>query len=191
MRRPARSPRQENLRNRSIGQASAAKPSPVRPNKKDYIMTIKSITPFLWFDTQAEDAAKFYVSLFPNSKITDVSRYGDAGPGPKGGVMVVAFELMGQRVTAMNGGPNFKLDEAFSFLVDCTEQAEIDRLWDALSEGGKPNVCGWTKDKFGLSWQVNYAGMPELMTGPKADKVMAAMMGMKKIEIQALQDAAR
>jgi predicted 3-demethylubiquinone-9 3-methyltransferase (glyoxalase superfamily) len=154
-------------------------------------MTIKSITPFLWFDTQAEDAAKFYVSLFPHSKITDVSRYGDAGPGPKGGVMVVAFELMGQRITAMNGGPNFKLDEAFSFLVDCTEQAEIDRLWDALSEGGKPNVCGWTKDRFGLSWQINYAGLPELMTGPKGDKVMAAMMGMAKIDIQALKDAGR
>jgi len=153
-------------------------------------MTIKSITPFLWFDTQAEDAAKFYVSLFPNSKITHVSRYSDAGPGPKGSVMVMAFELMGQRVSAMNAGPNFKLDEAFSFLVDCTDQEEIDRLWDALSEGGKPNVCGWTKDKFGLSWQVNYAGMPELMTGPKADKVMKAMMGMRKIDIQALKGAA-
>src|ERR1019366_10656692 len=109
-------------------------------------MTIKSITPFLWFDTQAEDAANFYVSLFPNSKITHVSRYGDAGPGPKGGVMVVAFELNGQRLTAMNGGPTYKLTEAFSLMVNCTEQAEIDRLWTALSEGGAPNVCGWTKD---------------------------------------------
>ena len=153
-------------------------------------MTIKSITPFLWFDTQAEDAAKFYVSLFPNSKINHVSRYGDAGPGPKGGVMVVDFELNGQRLTALNGGPAYKLSEAFSLMVNCTEQEEIDRLWGALSEGGAPNVCGWTKDRFGLSWQVNYAGIPELMTGPRANKVMAAMMGMRKIDIQALKDAA-
>ena len=153
-------------------------------------MTIKSITPFLWFDSQAEEAAKFYVSLFPNSRITHVARYGDTGPGPKGSVMLVAFELNGQPISAMNAGPRFKLDEAFSFLVDCTEQAEIDRLWDTLSEGGAPNVCGWTKDRFGLSWQINYAGLPDLMRGPKADKVMAAMMGMRKIDIQALKDAA-
>jgi predicted 3-demethylubiquinone-9 3-methyltransferase (glyoxalase superfamily) len=151
-------------------------------------MTIKSITPFLWFDTQAEDAANFYVSLFPDSKITHVSRYGDAGPGPKGSAMVVAFELMGRRFTALNGGPHHKLSEAFSLLVECTEQAEIDRLWDALTD--KPNVCGWTKDKFGLSWQINYAGLPDLMTGPNAGKVMGAMMGMAKIDIQALKDAA-
>jgi predicted 3-demethylubiquinone-9 3-methyltransferase (glyoxalase superfamily) len=151
-------------------------------------MTVKSITPFLWFDTQAEDAANFYVSLFPDSKITHVSRYGDAGPGPKGGAMVVAFELMGRRFTALNGGPHHKLSEAFSLLVECTEQAEIDRLWDALTD--KPNVCGWTKDKFGLSWQINYAGLPDLMTGPNAGKVMGAMMGMAKIDIQALKDAA-
>lgn len=153
-------------------------------------MTISCIVPFLWFDSQAEEAANFYVSLFPNSKVTHVSRYGDAGPGPKGSAMVVAFELMGQRFTALNGGPAHKLSEAFSLLVNCSEQAEIDRLWDALSEGGTPNVCGWTKDRFGLSWQINYAGLPELMTGPKAGKVMGAMMGMKKIDIQALKDAA-
>ena len=151
-------------------------------------MTIKSITPFLWFDTQAEDAANFYVSLFADSRIIHVSRYGDAGPGPKGSVMVVAFELMGRRFTALNGGPNFKLDEAFSLLVDCTEQDDIDRLWAALSD--RPHVCGWTKDRFGVSWQINYAGLPELMTGPAAGKVMAAMMGMTRIDIQALKDAA-
>ena len=151
-------------------------------------MTIKSITPFLWFDTQAEDAANFYVALFPDSKITHVSRYGDAGPGPKGSVMVVALELAGRRMTFMNGGPTYKLNEAFSLMVDCTEQADIDRLWEALSAA--PNVCGWTKDRFGVSWQINYAGLPDLMTGPKAGKVMAAMMGMKKIDIQALKDAA-
>ena len=154
-------------------------------------MTIRSITPFLWFDTQAEDAAKFYVSLFPNSKITHVARYGDAGPGPKGSVMIVAFELMGQPFYALNGGQTFKLDEAFSLYVACTEQEEIDRFWDALSEGGTPNVCGWTKDKFGVSWQVNYADIADLLTGPNADKVMAAQMKMKKPDIQALKDAAR
>ncbi|HWM62021.1 MAG TPA: VOC family protein [Rhizomicrobium sp.] len=151
-------------------------------------MTIKSITPFLWFDTQAEDAANYYVSLFPGSKIKQVSRYGDAGPGPKGSVMVVSFELTGQSFFAMNGGPNYKLTSAFSLMVNCTEQAEIDRLWEAL--GATPNVCGWTTDKFGLTWQVNYAGWPALMAGPNAAKAMAAMMGMKKINIQALKDAA-
>jgi predicted 3-demethylubiquinone-9 3-methyltransferase (glyoxalase superfamily) len=156
---------------------------------KELLMTITSIAPFLWFNDQAEDAANYYVSLFPDSKITHVSRYGDAGPGPKGSVMVVSFELAGLSLTALNGGPAYALDEAFSLLVNCTEQAEIDRLWEALS--AKPNVCGWTKDKFGVSWQINYAGLPELMTGPKANKVMGAMMGMKKIDIEALKDAAR
>ena len=150
-------------------------------------MTIKSITPFLWFNSEAEEAANFYLSLFPDSRITHVSRYGDAGPGPKGSAMVVAFELNGRRFTALNGGPTYKLSEAFSLLVDCTEQEEIDRLWEALSE--TPNVCGWTKDRFGLSWQINYAGLPDLMTGPKAGKVMGAMMGMKKIDIAAIEAA--
>lgn len=153
-------------------------------------MTVKSITPFLWFNTEAEDAANFYVSLFPNAKIHSTSRYGDGGPGPKGGVMVVDFEISGQRITAMNGGPHFKLDEAFSLLVNCEDQAEIDRLWAALGEGGKPSMCGWLKDRFGLSWQICYARMGELMTGPKADKVMAAMMTMQKMDIKALEDAA-
>ena len=155
-------------------------------------MAIKGITPFLWFDSNAEDAAKFYVSLFGNSRITHVSRYGDAGPGPKGSVMVVAFELEGRRFTAINGGPTYKLTEAFSLLVDCTEQADIDRLWSALIDGGSPNVCGWLKDRFGLSWQINYAGLPDLMTGDpaKAGRVMGAMMKMTKVDIQALKGAA-
>ncbi len=155
-------------------------------------MAIKSITPFLWFGSDAEDAAKFYVSLFENSRITHVSRYGDAGPGPKGSVMVVAFELQGRRFTAINGGPAHKLTEAFSLLLDCTDQAEIDRLWDKLGEGGSYNVCGWLKDRFGLSWQINYAGLPGLMSGDpgKAGRVMAAMMRMKKIDVKALEDAA-
>ena len=155
-------------------------------------MAIQRITPFLWYDSNAEEAAKFYVSIFGNSRITHLSRYGDAGPGPKGSVMVVGFELEGQRFTAINGGPAHKLDEAFSLLVDCTEQADIDRLWTALGEGGSYNVCGWLKDRFGLSWQINYAGLSDLMTGDsgKAARVMAAMMKMKKIDVQALKDAA-
>src|ERR1700761_5865330 len=113
-------------------------------------MTISSITPFLWFDTEAEDAARFYVSVFPRSKINYVA------PGADGKAMVVGFEVFGQRLTALNGGPMYKLTEAFSLMVNCPEQAEIDRLWDALSDGGKPGVCGWLSDRFGLSWQINY-----------------------------------
>jgi predicted 3-demethylubiquinone-9 3-methyltransferase (glyoxalase superfamily) len=155
-------------------------------------MAITSISPFLWFNSEAEEAALLYVSLFEDSRITHVSRYGDAGPGPKGAAMVVAFELMGRRFSAINGGPAHKLSEAFSLLVSCTEQAEIDRLWDKLGNRGAYNVCGWLKDRFGLSWQINYAGLPELMTGDpgKARRVMAAMMQMTKIDIQALKDAA-
>ena len=154
-------------------------------------MAIQRITPFLWFNSEAEEAANFYVSLFGNSRVLHVARYGEAGP--KGGVMVVAFELEGQRLTALNGGPNFKLDEAFSLLVDCTEQADIDRLWSALGEDGAYNVCGWLKDKFGLSWQIGYAGLPDLLTGDqrKADRVVAAVMKMTKIDIEVLKDAAR
>ncbi len=155
-------------------------------------MAVKSITPFLWFDNNAEEAAHFYVSQFENSRITHVSRYGEAGPGPAGSVMVVGFELQGHRFTALNGGPVHKLTEAFSLLAECTDQQEIDRLWDALGAGGSHNVCGWLKDRFGLSWQINYAGLPELMTAGagKAGRVMAAMMQMKKVDVQALLDAA-
>ena len=155
-------------------------------------MAIQKITPFLWYDKEAEEAAKFYVSIFGNSRITHLSRYGEAGPGPKGSVMVVGFELESQRFTALNGGPTFKLSEAFSLLVDCTEQSDIDRLWERLGESGSYNVCGWLKDRFGLFWQINYAGLPDLMTGgpAKAGRVMAAMMTMRKFDIQALKDAA-
>ena len=155
-------------------------------------MAIRGITPFLWFDRQAEEAATFYVTLFGNSRITHVSRYGDHGPGPKGSAMVVGFELEGRRFTALNGGPAYKLTGAFSLLVECTEQADIDRLWSALAEGGSPNVCGWLTDRFGLTWQINYAGLPDLMTGDpgKAGRVMGAMMKMQKVDIKALQDAA-
>jgi predicted 3-demethylubiquinone-9 3-methyltransferase (glyoxalase superfamily) len=155
-------------------------------------MAIKSIIPFLWFDRQAEDAAKLYISLFGNARITQVSRYGDAGPGPKGSVMVVAFELEGRPFAALNGGSVYQLSEAFSLMVDCTEQADIDRLWTALGDGGSYNVCGWLKDRFGLSWQINYAGLPDLLTGDaaRAGRVMAAMMKMQKVDIRVLKDAA-
>lgn len=154
-------------------------------------MTIQSITPFLWFDKEAEEAANYYAGLFPDSRITQISRYGDAGPGPKGSAMVVAFELKGQKLLALNGGPYQKLSEAFSLLVDCTEQDEIDRLWDKLGDGGSYNVCGWLKDRFGLSWQINYAGLPALLSGPKGNEVMKAMMGMRKVDIAALEAASR
>ena len=153
-------------------------------------MAIRSITPFLWFDHQAEEAANFYVSLFPGSRITQVSRYGDAGPGPKGSAMVAAFELQGQRLLALNGGPHYKLDSAFSLLVDCTEQGDIDHLWEKLGDGGAYNVCGWLTDRFGLTWQINFSGLPELLQGRNGGRVMQAMMQMKKIDIAALQAAA-
>ena len=151
------------------------------------------ITPFLWFDSQAEEAANFYVSLFANSKILNVSRYGDGGPGRKGSVMVVDFELDGQRVSALNGGPHYKLSEAFSFMVDCKSQEEVDRYWDKLiAGGGSPSVCGWLKDRFGLSWQITPSILPQMLTDPdpkKAARVMEAMMKMKKIEIPLLKKA--
>ena len=150
---------------------------------------IKSITPFLWFDTQAGDAAQYYVGLFPNSRILQTSYYGDFIPDKAGQVMVVDLELAGQRLTFMNGGPNYKLDAACSLSLAWEDQADIDRLWAGLTD--KPNACGWTTDKFGVVWQINYAGLPQLMKDQKnTNKVMAAMMTMIKIDIQALKDAA-
>ncbi|HJR57189.1 MAG TPA: VOC family protein [Rhizomicrobium sp.] len=153
-------------------------------------MTIKSITPFLWFNTEAGDAAQYYLSLFPNARILSTSHYGKNMPGPEGGVMVVEMELVGQRVTLLNGGPHYKLSPAFSFAVNCEEQSEIDHLWKKLGDGGHYSQCGWLSDKFGLSWQINYAGLAGLMTGGKGGAVMAAMMTMQKIDIQKLKDAA-
>lgn len=155
-------------------------------------MAIKAVTPFLWFDDNAEEAAGFYVSLFENSRITHVSHYSDASLRPKGSVMLVGFELQGRPFTALNGGPAHKLTEAFSLVVECTEQADIDRLWDKLGEGGSHSVCGWLRDRFGLSWQLIYAGLPDMMTGDpeRAARVMAAVLQMKKIDVQALKDAA-
>lgn len=153
------------------------------------------ISPFLWFDHQAEEAAQLYCSIFPNSKIVHVTRYGDAGPGPKGSVMVVAFELDGQQVLALNGGPRFELTEAFSLAIECKTQEEIDRYWSALTAGGgQPGQCGWLKDKFGLSWQVVPDSIGRLMTDPdpaKSKRVMAAIMSMTKIDLAKLDRAVR
>jgi predicted 3-demethylubiquinone-9 3-methyltransferase (glyoxalase superfamily) len=150
------------------------------------------ITPFLWFDTQAEEAARFYVSIFKNSKIVSVARYGDAGPGPKGSVMTVAFELDGQPFIALNGGPHFKFTEAISFSVDCKTQQEVDEFWGKLSAGGEESQCGWLKDKFGLSWQINPSVLGKMLSDPdprKSKRVMEAMLKMKKIDIEVLKQA--
>jgi predicted 3-demethylubiquinone-9 3-methyltransferase (glyoxalase superfamily) len=151
-------------------------------------------TPFLWFDTGAEQAAEFYTSVFPNSKIVEVTHYGSAGPRPEGMVMTVAFELDGQKFVALNGGPQFSFSEAISFVVNCETQEEVDSYWETLSEGGEEGPCGWLKDKFGLSWQVVPNALPRLLTDPdteKAQRVMAAMLEMKKIDIETLERAAQ
>ena len=153
---------------------------------------MQTITPFLWFDDKAEEATHFYVSLFKNSKINSVSRYGDAGPGPKGKVMTVAFQLNGQQFTALNGGPLFKFSEAISLMVNCETQQEVDELWDKLSAGGEKSRCGWLKDKYGLSWQIIPTALGKLMSDPdreKAGRVMQAMMQMDKIDIKRLEQA--
>jgi predicted 3-demethylubiquinone-9 3-methyltransferase (glyoxalase superfamily) len=153
---------------------------------------MQKITPFLWFDDRAEEAMSFYASIFKNSKVKGVTRYGDAGPGPKGSVMTASFELEGQQFTALNGGPHFKFTEAISFVVDCETQEEVDEFWDRLSAGGQTQQCGWLKDKFGLSWQIVPSALIELMSDPdpeKARRVTEAMLQMTKIEIAKLQQA--
>jgi len=153
---------------------------------------LQRITPFLWFDRDAEDAARFYTSIFENSRIVSLSRYGDAGPGPKGSVMVVVFELAGQRFMALNGGPQFKFTEAVSFLVDCETQRDVDGLWSRLSDGGATGRCGWLKDKFGLSWQIVPTALGRMMADKdpgKSRRVMEAMLQMDKLDIARLQHA--
>ena len=150
---------------------------------------MQKITAMLWFDHQAEEAAKFYVSVFKNSKMGAVTRYGDGMPLPKGTVMTAAFEIEGQQFTALNGGPQFRFTEAVSFVVNCETQSEIDHYWDKLTGGGGKEVqCGWLKDKYGLSWQITPAQLPELVK--KSGKVMGALMHMKKLDLAALQRAA-
>jgi predicted 3-demethylubiquinone-9 3-methyltransferase (glyoxalase superfamily) len=150
------------------------------------------ITPFLWFDHQAEEAANFYVSIFKNSKIQTVSRYGEAGPGPKGSVMVVTFQLDGQSFTALNGGPKFTFTPAISLLVNCETQTEVDELWEKLSAGGRKDRCGWLQDKYGLSWQIVPTTLGKLISDPdpeKSKRVMQAMLQMDEIDIARLQQA--
>jgi predicted 3-demethylubiquinone-9 3-methyltransferase (glyoxalase superfamily) len=163
---------------------------PVQPLKEDANM--RKITPFLWFDDQAEEAAKFYCSIFEGSKIVKTTRYGEAGPGPKGSVMTVVFELAGQELIALNGGPHYKLTEAFSLSIDCKTQQEVDTYWEKLSAGGEQGPCGWLKDRYGLSWQVVPTVLPEMLADadPKrANRVMQAMMKMRKLEIEPLKKA--
>jgi predicted 3-demethylubiquinone-9 3-methyltransferase (glyoxalase superfamily) len=153
----------------------------------------KKIIPNLWFDTEAEDAAGFYVSVFENSRILNVARYTDAGPRPAGTVMTVEFELDGQRFVGINGGPQFKFDEAVSFQITCEDQGEVDYYWDRLTEGGEEGQCGWLKDRYGLSWQVVPTGMEEVFgnADPKAaERAMNAMFQMRKLDIAALRSAA-
>ena len=153
---------------------------------------MQKINPFLWFDHQAEEAAKFYVSLFKNSKVVSVSRYGDAGPGPKGTVMVVAFQLDGQEFLALNGGPQFKFSPAVSLVVNCETQEEVDDFWKKLSEGGATQQCGWLQDKYGLSWQIVPTVLGKLMQdkdAKKSERVMKAMLQMHKLDIAGLKQA--
>ena len=153
---------------------------------------MQKIVPNLWFDTEAEEAANFYTSIFEHSKIVDVSHYGEAGPRPAGMVLTVTFELNGQQFTALNGGPDFKFNEAISFLVNCEDQAEVDELWAKLSDGGEEGPCGWLKDRYGVSWQVVPTRLGELLQdedSERAQRVMKAMLQMGKIEIAELESA--
>jgi len=153
---------------------------------------MQKITPFLWFDDQAEEAANFYVSIFGNSKIVGVARYGEAGPGPKGSVMTVTFQLDGHEFIALNGGPQFKFTEAISFVVNCETQEEVDELWEKLSEGGEKVECGWLKDKYGVSWQIVPTILGEMLSDPdpvRSQRVMKVMLQMKKIDINRLKKA--
>jgi predicted 3-demethylubiquinone-9 3-methyltransferase (glyoxalase superfamily) len=154
---------------------------------------MQKITPCLWFDTQAEEAAAFYTSVFDNSRILNVSHFGEAGPRPEGMVMVVHFEIDGQEFVALNGGPEFTFNEAVSFQVNCDSQEEVDEFWSRLSERGEEGPCGWLKDRFGVSWQIVPKRLQELIDDPDRDKsqrAMRAMLGMKKIDIAALEQAA-
>jgi predicted 3-demethylubiquinone-9 3-methyltransferase (glyoxalase superfamily) len=153
---------------------------------------MQKITPFLWFDSKAEEAANFYTSIFKNSKVAGTSRYGEAGPGPKGAVMSVTFELDGQKFMALNGGPQFTFTPAISFFVNCETQQEVDELWEKLSDGGQTGRCGWLQDKYGVSWQIIPTALGKLMGDAdpkKANRVMKAMLEMDKIDTLRLQQA--
>ena len=154
---------------------------------------MKKITPWLWFDNEAEEAATFYTSIFQNSRILDVQRYGKAGPKPEGTVMTVTFELDGQELVGLNAGPEFTFTEAISLMVSCKDQAEVDYFWDKLTDGGEESQCGWLKDRYGLSWQIVPTRLSELLGDPdpeRSSRAMAAMMQMRKIDVAALEKAA-
>ena len=153
---------------------------------------LSKITPCLWFDTQSEEAATFYTSIFENSRILQVIHYGSAGPRPEGMVMMVTFELDGQEFIALNGGPEFTFDEAISFQVNCESQAEVDKFWTKLAEGGEEGPCGWLKDKFGVSWQIVPTALGKMLTDPdpaRSARVMQTVLQMKKLDLHALQKA--
>jgi predicted 3-demethylubiquinone-9 3-methyltransferase (glyoxalase superfamily) len=153
---------------------------------------MQKIAPFLWFNDNAEEAMNFYVSIFENSKVLSVTRYGEAGPGPKGSVMTAAFRIEGQEFVALNGGPHFKFSPAISFVVNCQTQQEVDELWRTLSEGGEEQQCGWVTDKYGLSWQIIPVALPEMLQDKdpgKSQRVMKAMLQMRKIDIKILRQA--
>jgi len=158
----------------------------------EIIVSVQRITPFLWFDHQAEEAVAFYCSIFRNSQVETVVRYGEAGPGPKGGVMTIAFELDGQKFVALNGGPHFKFTEAISFVVNCETQQEVDEYWDKLSAEGKEIQCGWLKDKYGLSWQIVPTALIEMLRDKdpeRSQRVTKAMLQMKKLDLARLEEA--
>jgi len=151
---------------------------------------MQKITPYLWFEDQAEEAARFYTSIFKNSKIDEISRYGEGGPAPAGSVMLVSFELDGQQFIALNGGPQFQFTEAISFVINCESQEEVDYMWDRLTEGGEESMCGWLKDRYGVSWQVVPTALPELLNAPDPEaqqRVMEVFLKMKKIDLPTLR----
>ena len=155
---------------------------------------MRKITPFLWFDDQAEEAVDFYLSVFPDSRVLEVVRHGEAGPGPVGSVLLIRFELDGNEFLALNGGPDhYAFDESISFVIDCPTQDEVDRFWDALTDGGEPIACGWLKDRYGLRWQVVPTELPTLLGDPdpgRAQRAMQAMMSMTKLDIDVVRKAA-
>lgn len=153
---------------------------------------MQKISPFLWYENNAEEAAKLYTSVFKNSRIKETARYGEAGPGPEGTVMTVVFELDGHEFIALNGGPHFKFNEAVSFVVTCRDQEEVDHYWSKLSDGGQESMCGWLKDKYGLSWQIVPETLDKMLTDKdpeKANKTMQAMLQMKKLDVKKLEEA--
>lgn len=177
---------------RRLGSGRALPSKTERRRNRENAVAIQRITPFLWFDHQAEEAADFYTSIFPNSKIGRVMRCGETGPGPPGSVLTVEFELEGQTFVALNGGPHYQFTEAISFMVHCQTQDEMDFYWEKLSAGGTEIECGWLKDKFGLAWQIVPSVLSEMLSDPdpeKSQRVMKALLAMKKLDIRALQQA--